>query len=55
MAVNVASRRVLSRVGLTWVRTFYPVFDDPIDGTDLGDVEYALHKAAWEQRLRDCW
>jgi RimJ/RimL family protein N-acetyltransferase len=50
MAVNIASRRVLTKAGLTWVRTFYPMFDDPIDGSELGDVEYALHKATWEQR-----
>lgn len=48
MAVNLASRRVMTKAGLTWVRTFYPVFDDPIDGTELGDVEYALNKATWD-------
>jgi RimJ/RimL family protein N-acetyltransferase len=50
MAVNLASRRVMEKAGLTLARTFYPAFDDPIDGTDLGEVEYALCKADWERR-----
>ncbi len=49
MAVNLASRRVMEKAGLTFVRTYYPAFDDPIDGTELGEVEYALNKADWER------
>jgi RimJ/RimL family protein N-acetyltransferase len=47
MAVNLASRRVMEKAGLTLARTFYPVFDDPIDGTELGEVEYAMCQADW--------
>lgn len=50
MAVNLASRRVMEKAGLTYVRTFYLAFDDPIDGTELGEVEYALAKADWERK-----
>jgi RimJ/RimL family protein N-acetyltransferase len=50
MAVNLASRRVMEKAGLTLARTFYPVFDDPIDGTELGEVEYELRRADWERR-----
>ncbi|WP_433336616.1 GNAT family N-acetyltransferase [Spirillospora sp. CA-294931] len=47
MAVNTASRRVMEKAGLTYVRTFYLEFDDPIDGTELGEVEYELLRATW--------
>jgi RimJ/RimL family protein N-acetyltransferase len=49
MAVNVRSRRVMENAGLTYVRTFYPDFDDPIEGTELGEVEYALRRADWNE------
>jgi RimJ/RimL family protein N-acetyltransferase len=42
MAVNTASRRVMEHAGLRYVRTFHPHFDDPIPGTEHGEVEYAL-------------
>jgi RimJ/RimL family protein N-acetyltransferase len=47
MAVNLASRRVLEKAGLTWVRTFHLVFDDPVPGTEYGEVEYALTRDDW--------
>jgi len=50
MAVNLASRRVMEKAGLRLARTFYLVFDDPIDGTELGEVEYELRRADWERR-----
>jgi RimJ/RimL family protein N-acetyltransferase len=49
MAVNTASRRVMEKAGLTYVRTFYPTFTDPIDGTELGEVEYALERADYQR------
>ena len=49
MAVNSASRRVMEKSGLRLVRTFHPSWDDPIDGAEPGEVEYALHKADWER------
>jgi RimJ/RimL family protein N-acetyltransferase len=50
MAVNAASRRVLEKAGLRHVRTFHPSWDDPIEGTEQGEVEYELRKADWETR-----
>jgi len=50
MAVNIASRRVMEKAGLTLVRTFHQSWPDLIDGAEQGDVEYALHKADWEQQ-----
>jgi RimJ/RimL family protein N-acetyltransferase len=50
MAVNLASRRVMEKSGLMYVRTFHEVWSDPIAGSEHGEVEYALTKAAWEKQ-----
>jgi RimJ/RimL family protein N-acetyltransferase len=50
MAVNLASRRVMEKAGLTLVRSFHQPWPYPIEGDDLGDVEYALNKADWERQ-----
>ena len=47
MAVNTPSRRVMERIGLTYVRTFHEQFDDPLPGTEKGEVEYALTREEW--------
>ena len=44
MAVNHASRRVMEKSGLRFVRTFHLTWDDPIAGTEFGEVEYALDR-----------
>ena len=31
------------------VRTYFPTFDDPLPGTDLGEVEYEMTRAMWER------
>lgn len=51
MAVNLASRRVMEKLGMTHTRTYFLDWPDPIEGSELGDVEYALYRAAWERRL----
>jgi RimJ/RimL family protein N-acetyltransferase len=50
MAVNTASRRVMEKAGLTYVRTFHQEWPERIEGEEHGDVEYALTKADWERR-----
>ena len=45
MAVNAASRRVMEKAGLTYVRTFHQQWPQRIEGHEHGDVEYALTKA----------
>jgi RimJ/RimL family protein N-acetyltransferase len=50
MAVNLASRRVMEKAGLTLVRTFHQPWPFPIDGHQFGDVEYALDRAGWQQQ-----
>ena len=50
MAVNTASRRVMEKAGLRYVRTFHQEWPWRIEGEEHGDVEYALTKADWERR-----
>lgn len=47
MAVNTASRRVMEKSGLRYLHTLHPHFDDPIPGTEFGEVEYELHRHTW--------
>lgn len=50
MAVNSASRAVMERIGLRLVRTFHLVFEEPLPGTELGEVEYEMTRTEWAQR-----
>jgi RimJ/RimL family protein N-acetyltransferase len=50
MTVNVASRRVMEKAGLKYVRTFHMEWPERIEGDELGDVEYVLDRADWEQQ-----
>jgi RimJ/RimL family protein N-acetyltransferase len=50
MVVNLASRRVLEKAGLHLVRIFHQPWPCRVDGRELGDAEYALSKAEWEQQ-----
>ncbi|MGH1488148.1 MAG: GNAT family N-acetyltransferase [Acidimicrobiales bacterium] len=47
MAVNQRSRSVMERVGLRYARTFHLDFEDPLPGTELGEVEYELTRQTW--------
>jgi RimJ/RimL family protein N-acetyltransferase len=47
MTVNAASRRVMEKAGLTYVRTFHQEWPERIEGDEHGDVEYALTKSDW--------
>jgi RimJ/RimL family protein N-acetyltransferase len=42
MAVNTASRRVLEKCGLVHVDTLFLQWDQPLPGSDLGEVVYEL-------------
>jgi RimJ/RimL family protein N-acetyltransferase len=50
MVVNAASRRVMEKARLRYVRTFHQEWPERIEGEEQGDVEYALTKADWERR-----
>jgi RimJ/RimL family protein N-acetyltransferase len=52
MTVNAASRGVMTSAGLSYVRTYFPGFDEPIAGAEQGEVEYELTVADWRARLR---
>lgn len=52
MAVNVGSRATMASCGLRYLRTFYLEFDDPIPGTELGEVEYKITREEWQQQQR---
>jgi RimJ/RimL family protein N-acetyltransferase len=49
MVVNTASRRVMDKAGLKFVRTFHAEWPERIGGDEYGDVEYALTRAEWER------
>jgi RimJ/RimL family protein N-acetyltransferase len=48
MAVNIASRRVMEKAGLRFVKVYYPEWLLSIDGGADGGVEYAVDKADWD-------
>lgn len=50
MAVNAASRRVLEKCGLMLVHTTPYDGPDVIEGSEHGEVEYALTRPEWEAR-----
>jgi RimJ/RimL family protein N-acetyltransferase len=52
MTVNTASRAVMERCGLRCVRTFHLEWDDPVEGTEHGEVEYEITKAEWGRQVR---
>ncbi|GAA2364969.1 N-acetyltransferase [Catellatospora methionotrophica] len=48
MAVNAGSRGVMEAIGMRYVRTYFPTWDDPLPGADLGEVEYELTREMWQ-------
>jgi RimJ/RimL family protein N-acetyltransferase len=48
MAVHEASRAVMRKAGLRYVRTFHQPWPYRIPGDEHGDVEYALTREEWE-------
>jgi RimJ/RimL family protein N-acetyltransferase len=50
MAVNTASRATMAAVGMQYVRTFHMEWDEPLPGSDLGEVEYAITREQWLAR-----
>jgi RimJ/RimL family protein N-acetyltransferase len=47
MAVHTASRRVMEKAGMRFVRAFHQPWPDRIAGDEHGDVEYELRRADW--------
>ncbi len=51
MAVNAGSRGVMTRLGMTHVRTDVEEWDDPLPGAELGEVRYEITRDAWLCRV----
>lgn len=49
MAVNTKSRRVMEKAGLRFERIYHEHFDDPLPGTEHGEVEYGIDRDTWRQ------
>jgi RimJ/RimL family protein N-acetyltransferase len=47
MTVNAASRATMQSVGLRFVRTFHVTYDEPLPGSEKGEVEYAITRDEW--------
>ena len=47
MAVNVASRATMTAVGMQHVRTFHLEWEEPLPGSEFGEVEYAISRQQW--------
>lgn len=52
MAMNAGSRGVMERVGMRFVRTFFPQWDEPVPGSEAGEVEYEMTRTVYLQRAR---
>jgi RimJ/RimL family protein N-acetyltransferase len=52
MAVNAASRATMAAVGMRYVRTFHQDWDEPIPGSEHGEVQYAITRDEWLDRRR---
>jgi len=50
LSVNAASRAVMERVGLTYVRTFPTSNTVPVEGVEEGEVEYEMTREQWGRR-----
>ena len=50
MAINVGSRATMAAVGLAYVRTFHPSYEETIVGSEQGEVECAITREQWFAR-----
>jgi RimJ/RimL family protein N-acetyltransferase len=48
MTVNLRSQHVMEKCGLRFVRTFLIDWPEEIEGSDQGDVEYAITRTEWQ-------
>jgi RimJ/RimL family protein N-acetyltransferase len=48
MAVNLGSRRVMEKIGLSYVRTVYDEWPVPISGSEQGEVKYEMMRSGWK-------
>jgi RimJ/RimL family protein N-acetyltransferase len=48
MAVNHRSRAVMRRSGLRFLKIYHEHFEDPLPGTEFGEVLYGVDRVTWE-------
>jgi RimJ/RimL family protein N-acetyltransferase len=53
MAVNFASRRVMEKIGMNYVRTAYDEWPEPIPGSEYGEAKYEVEREEWVSRRLD--
>ena len=53
MATNAGSRRVMEAIGMRYVRTYFPPWEEPLPEADQGEVEYEITREMWQARSRD--
>lgn len=53
MTIHTGSRRVMEKIGMRHVRSTHPHYDDPVPGTEHGDVEYAITRDEWLAARRE--
>jgi RimJ/RimL family protein N-acetyltransferase len=47
MAVNTPSRATMESLGMTFVRSFHEDHDEPLPGSEQGEVEYEITRESW--------
>ncbi|MFD3459784.1 GNAT family N-acetyltransferase [Nocardia fluminea] len=47
MTVNTASRATMASVGMHYIRTLHLDWDEPLPGSEQGEVEYAITDEQW--------
>jgi RimJ/RimL family protein N-acetyltransferase len=47
MAVNTPSRATMESLGMTFVRSFHEHHDEPLPGSEQGEVEYEITREDW--------
>ena len=53
MAANAGSRGVMEAIGMRYVRTYFPPWEEPLPDADRGEVEYEITREMWQARSRD--
>jgi RimJ/RimL family protein N-acetyltransferase len=53
MAANAGSRGVMEAIGMRYVRTYFPRWEEPLPDADQGEVEYEITREMWQARSRD--
>ncbi|WP_406833110.1 GNAT family N-acetyltransferase [Pedococcus sp. KACC 23699] len=50
MAVNAGSRATMTSIGMQFARGFHEQHDEPVPGSEQGEVEYELRREDWAPR-----